>query len=69
VSKEANVPDSIEQQLDSLTKMSNTKLESLWRQLFKGDPPTKIRKTLLRRVIAYRLQEQPVWPERGAGDC
>jgi hypothetical protein len=52
------VPDSIEQQLDSLTKMSNTKLESLWQQLFKSEPPTKIRKTLLRRVIAYRLQEQ-----------
>lgn len=52
------MPDSVEQLLDSLAKMSRTKLESLWQQLFKSEPPTKIRNTLLRRVIAYRLQDQ-----------
>jgi hypothetical protein len=52
------MPDaSITQRLASLSHLSKSELCSLWQQLFKSDPPLKMRKTLLRRVIAYRLQE------------
>jgi hypothetical protein len=30
----------------------------LWRQLFKKEPPSEIRKELILRVVAHRLQEQ-----------
>lgn len=49
---------SITNRLDSLPKLNKPELCSLWQQLFKGEPPVKMRKGLLCRVIAYRLQEQ-----------
>lgn len=49
---------SILRDLDSLPKLSKPELCNLWRQLFKSDPPLKMRRVLVRRVIAYRLQEQ-----------
>jgi hypothetical protein len=48
---------SITQHLDSLPKLSKTELCSLWQRLFKSEPPLKMRKQLMCRVIAYRLQE------------
>jgi hypothetical protein len=53
-----NLPDSTEQQLNSLPSLSKSELSKLWRQLFNGHPSLKMRKQLMRRVIAYRLQEQ-----------
>jgi len=53
------MPDSsITQRLDSLAKLNKPELCGLWQQLFKREPPLKMRKQLIRRVIAYRLQEQ-----------
>jgi len=53
------VPDSsVTQRLTFLPNLSKVELCALWRQLFKSTPPPKMRKQLLRRVIAYRLQEQ-----------
>ncbi len=53
------MPDSsITQRLDSLPRLSKPALCGLWRQLFKRDPPLAIRKELMLRILAYRLQEQ-----------
>jgi hypothetical protein len=57
--KEITMPDSlIVQRLASLTLLSKPALCGLWQELFKSEPPLKMRKQLIRRVIAYRLQEQ-----------
>jgi hypothetical protein len=53
------VPDSsVTQRLTFLPNLSKVELCTLWRQLFKSTPPPKMRRQLLHRVIAYRLQEQ-----------
>jgi hypothetical protein len=53
------MPDSsIAKRLASLPHLSKQVLGDLWRQLFKRDPPPEIRKDLMLRVIAHRLQEQ-----------
>jgi hypothetical protein len=53
------MPDSsITKHLASLPHLSKPVLCDLWRQLFKRDPPPEIRKDLMLRVIAHRLQEQ-----------
>jgi len=38
--------------------LSKPGLCELWRQLFKKEPPLEIRKDLMLRVVAHRLQEQ-----------
>jgi hypothetical protein len=48
----------ITKRLDSLSKVNKTALCGLWQELFKNKPPLKMRKGLIVRVIAYRLQEQ-----------
>jgi len=53
------VPDSaITQQVSSLPNLSKAALCDLWQQLFKKEPPPAMRKDLMLRIIAYRLQEQ-----------
>jgi hypothetical protein len=52
------VPDSTEQQLNSLLTLSKIELAGLWQQLFKVAPNPKIRKPLMLRVLAIRIQEQ-----------
>ena len=49
---------SIQQRLAALPQLNKAELCILWRQLNEKDPPPKIRKELLLRVLAYRLQEQ-----------
>lgn len=50
--------ESVRQQLESLPRLSKTKLVGLWQQLFKVAPSPKIRRPLLIRFLAYRMQEQ-----------
>ena len=53
------MPDSsLEQRLASLHRLNKAELFGLWKQLFDKDPSTDIRRELMVRVIAYRLQEQ-----------
>jgi Protein of unknown function (DUF2924) len=53
------MPDSsATQRLTFLPNLSKVELCGLWQQLFKSEPPLKMRKQLIRRVIAHRLQEQ-----------
>jgi Protein of unknown function (DUF2924) len=49
---------SITQCLVSLPTLRRPDLCGLWQQLFKSEPPLKMRKELMLRVLAYRLQEQ-----------
>jgi hypothetical protein len=53
------MPDSsITRHLDSLPTLSKRALCELWQQLFKKEPPPEIRKDLMLRIMAHRLQEQ-----------
>ena len=53
------MPDSsISQPLASLPNLNKPALCGLWQQLFRSQPPLKMRKGLILRVIAYGLQEQ-----------
>jgi hypothetical protein len=53
------MPDSsITKRLASLPKLSKPAVFELWRQLFKKEPPPEVRKDLMIRVVAHRLQEQ-----------
>ena len=49
---------SIADRLESLPLLSKPVLAELWRQLLKTNPPPRMRKELMIRVVAYRLQEQ-----------
>jgi hypothetical protein len=53
------MPDSlIAKRLASLSTLSKPALCDLWWQLFKKEPPPEIRKDLMLRIAAHRLQEQ-----------
>jgi len=53
------MPDSsISQRLASLPNLSKPALCGLWQQLFKKAPPPTLRKGLMLRIVAHRLQEQ-----------
>ena len=55
------MPDILATQLDSLPKMSKDALPALWRQLFQTAPPDQLRRQLMVRILAYKLQEQAFW--------
>jgi K+-sensing histidine kinase KdpD len=50
--------DSFEQQLASLPTLDRNNLNQLWHQLFKTMPRPRMRKTVMLRFLAYRIQEQ-----------
>jgi Protein of unknown function (DUF2924) len=50
----------LEERLAALPSLSKSSLRELWKQLFKNQLPIKMRKELILRVVAYRLQEQEV---------
>jgi hypothetical protein len=53
------MPDSsIAQYLASLPHLGKSTLCELWLRLFKSEPPPAMRKDLMLRIIAHRLQEQ-----------
>ncbi len=52
------MPDRLASQLASLPRMNKDGLSSLWRQVFKTAPPRKLRRHLVVRILAYRIQEQ-----------
>lgn len=49
--------DEIEREITALDDLKTPALQQRWRELFKIDPPPRIRSGFLRRAIAYRLQE------------
>jgi|SRR5581483_5981325 len=48
----------VQNQLENLPKMSKAELLTLWQKLFKTTAPAKLRRELLVRILAYRIQEQ-----------
>jgi hypothetical protein len=56
---------SVAAQVSSLPRLRKQALFELWRRLFKTDPPLGMRKELMVRFVAYRMQEQEF---RGLGD-
>jgi hypothetical protein len=53
------MPDSsVHKSLASLPNLAKPALSKLWRQIFKKEPPPEIRKDLMLRIVAHRLQEQ-----------
>jgi hypothetical protein len=53
-----NMRDSVSTQLASLAHLSKDDLSGLWRQLFQSSPPQRLRRPLMVRILAYRIQEQ-----------
>jgi Protein of unknown function (DUF2924) len=49
-------PD-VKTRLDHVSKLSKSQLVSFWQQLFKTTPP-QVRRELLIRILAYKIQEQ-----------
>lgn len=54
----SDVDARIEAELDRLQSMPIVQLRALWRAKFKSEPPKAFGPDLLRRSIAYRIQEQ-----------
>lgn len=52
------VNDAVEVEVESLRTMPIAELRALWRAKFKSQPPKAFGPDLLRRSIAYRIQEQ-----------
>jgi hypothetical protein len=52
------MPDNLAIQLDSLPKMSKSALSALWQKLFQSAPPQQVRRPLMVRILAYRIQEE-----------
>jgi hypothetical protein len=50
-------PDELYSELASLTALGPERLKERWRILYGTEPPPRISEDLLRRAIAYRLQE------------
>lgn len=48
----------VEQQLAELPHLGREALQQRWQELFGRPAPARVRRDLLRRVIAYRIQEQ-----------
>jgi hypothetical protein len=52
------MPDNLATQLDSLPKMGKDAISALWRERFQSVPPQQLRRQLMVRILAYRIQEQ-----------
>jgi hypothetical protein len=51
-------PDELSNELASLPALGPERLKERWRTLYGTEPPPRISEDLLRRAIAYRLQER-----------
>ena len=52
--------DNIVERLTTLPSLSKTALSELWEHVFKSAAPAQLRRKLMVRIIAYRLQEQGI---------
>jgi len=52
------MPDSVEEQLETLPSLCRGDLAQLWQKLFHSVPDPKIRRLSMIRFLAYRIQEQ-----------
>jgi hypothetical protein len=56
------MPLSLSAWLSSLPHLHKTALSDLWRRLFETEPPLGMRKELMLKFVAYRMQEQASGP-------
>jgi hypothetical protein len=52
------MPDSVQERLSSLPRLSRDALCQLWKETFAGLPARQLRRELMVPILAYRLQEQ-----------
>jgi Protein of unknown function (DUF2924) len=52
------MPDSLSTQLASLLSMPRDDLSALWHELFQSARPHQLRRQLMARILAYRIQER-----------
>ena len=52
------MPDPIVDRLANLPNLSKAALAELWEQLFQTSPQPRLRRDLMVRILAHRLQEQ-----------
>src|SRR4029077_8750726 len=58
ISRRQDMPDSVSQQLASLPTLNRKTLDQLWLNHFHTDPSPSMRKPLMIRFLAHRIQEQ-----------
>jgi len=54
----AAAPAEVARRLDRLTTLTRDQLRAEWRQLYRCPPPRRLSRDLLRRAVAYKIQEQ-----------
>ena len=47
----------VSEQLAALPRMSKLELQGVWNQLFRNQPPCQLRRELMVRILAHRIQE------------
>jgi hypothetical protein len=52
------MPDQIGERLATLPSLHKPALSGLWEELFHSTPPSELRRDLMVRILAHRLQEQ-----------
>ena len=52
------MPTDVEKRLELLPKMSKEKLLTVWTDIFKEAPRAKLRRNLLIKILAYKIQER-----------
>jgi hypothetical protein len=54
----AAVSAEVARRLDRLTALTSDQLRAEWRRLYRAPPPRRLSRDLLRRAVAYKIQEQ-----------
>jgi Protein of unknown function (DUF2924) len=57
-SKNGVDPSAVEAEVPRIGTMNKAELRSVWRAKYKSDPPRAFGPDLLRRSLAYRIQEE-----------
>lgn len=55
---EVRLSKEVSEQLESLRQQNRTELRDLWHQLFGRSPSEELRKDIMVRVLAYKIQEK-----------
>jgi len=56
--KVSTTPSALVREIERLSKATQSHLKERWRTLYGSEPPRRIRRDLLVRGLAYRIQEQ-----------
>ena len=56
------MPDPVETRLAALPLMKRLELCEVWKEIFHSEPSSRLRRDLMIRILAYRIQEQAFVP-------